>query len=243
MTTATLPPAAPAKATSARTAALLTLIGSAAPGSRLSLTNVRYADYVEFLHARTAAGHAGVRVAFDCGELEVMVIGSAHERLKKFLDLFIEVWIEEAGGAYLPCGGMTHLRDDIEKGFEPDECYYIQNWAKVAGVRDIDFATDPPPDLAVEIEVSRTVLGRLPIYAAFKIPEVWRYDGTRLTVLLLRPDGTYAESPTSRALPTLPVAEIARLLLLADDISLDYLAVRRRFREWVRTLPPSAPTT
>ena len=163
---------------------------------------MRYADYVELLHARTEAGRAGVRITYDRGEMEIMVVGSTHERLKKIVALLIETWIEETGGDYLPSGGMTHLRADLEKGFEPDECYYVQNWAKVAGTREIDLSKDPPPDLAVEIEVSRTVLNRLPIYAAFKIPEVWRYNGSRLTVLLLQPDGSYRESSVSRAMPT-----------------------------------------
>jgi Uma2 family endonuclease len=138
---------------------------------------------------------------------------------------------------------MTHLRADLEKGFEPDECYYVQNWAMVAGTREIDFTKDPPPDLTVEIEVSRTVLNRLPIYAAFRIPEVWRYNGERLAVLLLQPDGSYRESSVSRALPALPVADVPRLLALADDVSLDFAAIRRRLQQWIHSLPPGTPVT
>lgn len=242
MSTTTVPPAAPAPAWKPQTKALMSLIDYAEPGFRLSLTGVRYADYVELLHARTDAGRAGVRITYDHGEMEIMVVGSTHERLKKIVALLIEMWIEETGGAYLPNGGMTHLRSDLEKGFEPDECYYVQNWAKVAGPREIDLTKDPPPDLTVEIEVSRTVLNRLPIYAAFKIPEVWRYDGSRFAVLLLQPDGSYRESSVSRAMPTLPITEVPRLLALADDVSLDFIAIRRRIREWIRSLP-TAPNT
>jgi Uma2 family endonuclease len=221
----------------------MALIDYAEPGFRLSLTGARYADYVELLHARTDAGRTGVRIAFDRGEVEIMVVGSTHERLKKIVAHFIETWMQETGCEYLPSGGMTHLLDDLEKGFEPDECYYVQNWAKVAGTRAIDFTRDPPPDLTVEIEVSRTVLDRLPIYAAFKIPEVWRYNGSRLTVLLLQPDGSYRESSVSRAIPTLPLAELPRLFALADDVTIGFVEVTRRIREWIRTLPQSAPTT
>lgn len=242
MSTATVPPAAP-NVPSPRTKALIALLDHAEPGFRLSLAGVRYADYVDLLHARTDAGRAGVRITFDRGEMEIMVVGGTHERLKKIVALLIETWITDTGGAYLPCGGMTHLRADVEKGLEPDECYYVQNWAKVVGARDIDFTTDPPPDLAVEIEVSRTVLNRLPIYAAFKIPEVWRYNGSRLAVLVLQPDGSYHESPVSRALPALPLNEVPGVLALADDLALDFAAITRRLREWIRTLPPAAPTT
>ncbi|MCI0702468.1 MAG: Uma2 family endonuclease [Planctomycetia bacterium] len=244
MNTTTVPPATPASAPTPQTKALLALLDYAQPGFRLSLGGVRYADYEQLLQARTDAGRAGVKIAFDRGEMEIMVVGSTHERLKKIVALLIEVWLEETSGAYLPSGGMTHKRADLEKGFEPDECYYVQNWGKVAGTREIDFTKDPPPDLTVKIEVSRTVLNRLPIYAAFKIPEVWRYNGERLAVLLLQPDGSYRESSVSRALPTLPITEVPRYLALADDVSLDFVTIRRRFGEWVRSLPaaPAAPT-
>jgi Uma2 family endonuclease len=198
---------------------------------------------VELLHARTDAGRRGVRVAFDRGEMEIMVVGGTHERLKKIVALFIETWLVETGTQYAPSGSMTHLRADLEKGFEPDECYHVQNWAKVAGLREIDFTKDPPPDLTVEIEVSRTVLNRLPIYAAFKIPEVWRYNGSRLAVLLLQSDGSYRESSVSRTMPSLPVAEVPRLLELAGDISLGFTEIRSRICEWIRSLPPAAPNT
>jgi Uma2 family endonuclease len=243
MNTTTVPPVTPASAWKPQTRALMALIDYAEPGFRLSLAGVRYADYVELLHARTDAGRKGVRIAFDRGEMEIMVVGGTHERLKKIVAALIETWMEETGCEYLPSGGMTHLRNDLEKGFEPDECYYVQNWAKVTGARDIDFTKDPPPDLTVEIEVSRSVLNRLPIYAAFKIPEVWRYDGSRLVVLLLQQDGTYQESPISRAMPTLPIAEVPRILTMANDLTIGVLEMKRRIREWIRSLPPTAPTT
>jgi Uma2 family endonuclease len=237
MTTATVPPSTPPP----RTDALIGLLDYVKPGHRLLLGGVRYAEYEQLLHARTDAGRAGVKIAFDRGELEIMVVGGTHERLKKVVALLVEAWVAETGGEYLPSGGMTHKRADLEKGFEPDECYYVQNWKKVAGMRDIDLAKDPPPDLAVEIEVSRTVLDRLPIYSAFKIPEVWRYNGSRLTVLLLQTDGSYSESPNSVALPTLPLADLPRFLALATDVSMSFASIDRQFRAWVRALP--TPTT
>lgn len=236
MSTATLPPVAPAPTRPA----LTDFVNYLRPGQRLAVTDVTWEDYERLLAWRDEH-RRGVRIAFDQGEMEVMVTGGTHERLKGIVALLIEVWAEETGGDCISFGNVTHARGDIEKGIEPDECFYIQNWAKVTGARDIDFTKDPPPDLAVEIEVSRTVLSRQPIYAAFKVPEVWRYNGTRLAVLLLQPDGTHTESPTSRALPTLPVAELPRFLAMAADVALSNTAIGRRFREWVRALPPAAP--
>lgn len=155
------------------------------PGQHMLVTGVRFSDFVGMAEWRDAAGRYGVRLAYDHGNLEIMVVTNPHERFRKIVALLIEEWITGSGGEYLPSGHLTHIREDLERGFEPDECYYIQNWQKVSGMCEIDFTRDPPPDLAVEAEVSRTLLKRLPLYAAFKIPEVWRYNGERLIVLLL----------------------------------------------------------
>jgi Uma2 family endonuclease len=168
-----------------------------------------------------------------------MVNTNTHERFRKIIALLIEAWLEETGGRYVPSGQLTHKREDLDQGFEPDECYYIQNCDKVIGVREVDFNQDPPPDLAVEAEVSRTVLERLPLYAAFKVPEIWRYDEERLIVLLLKPDGSYQESITSRALPNIPLSELSPFLEMATHV--DYGTIGRQFKSWIRTLPPIAP--
>lgn len=243
MSTATAtPPAAPAPTIMS---ALTEAANALRPGQRAFFTDVSWDEYEELLDWRDEH-RRGIRLAYDRGELEIMSTTATHERLKKILALLIEIWVTENGGDYNAFGSMTHRRADLERGLEPDECYYIQNWAAVAGLRDIDFAKDPPPDLAVEIEVSRTVLSRLPIFAALKVPEVWRYDGTRLTILLLQPDGTYAESPASLALPALPVVDLVPFLALAADIALSNAAIDRQFRAWVRArraAPPVPPVT
>jgi hypothetical protein len=93
----------------------------------------------------------------------------------------------------------------------------------------------------LEIEVSRSAVDRLQIMSAFKVPEVWRYDGERLIVLLLQPNGNYAESSTSRALPALSLIDLVRFLQMSTTT--DYLAIGRQFRAWVRlTLPTPAQT-
>src|SRR5579872_67085 len=227
MTTATLPPAAsPPPSALPKLAALMNNVD---PGQRLLITGVHYRDFVRLAEWRDEMCRWSARLAYDHGKLEIMVVTNPHERFRKIVALLIEVWIEETGGDYLPSGQLTHSREDLDSGFEPDECYYIQNWKKVAGIRQIDFTKDPPPDLCVEAEVSRTLLVRLPIYATFKIPEVWRYNGERLIVLVLRPDGSYQESSVSRALPTLPLAELPRFLALAEDLSISFAAISRRF--------------
>ncbi len=239
MTTTTLPTTAPLTAVSR----LVGLVEYLVPQQRLLLTDVGFADFVRLAEWRDESHRGSVRLAYDHGDLEIMVVSNAHERFRKVIATLIETWLVETGGEYVPSGQLTHRREDLERGFEPDECYYLQNWQTVAGIREVDFAKDPPPDLTVEIEASRNLVGRLPIYAAFKIPEVWRYNGERLTVLLLQSDGSYEEASVSRALPKLPLAEFQQFLILAEDRGMSFATIARRFREWVRTLPVDAPKT
>jgi Uma2 family endonuclease len=120
----------------------------------------------------------------------------------------------------------------MEQGLEADECYWIQHAEQMCGKTTFDPDADPPPDLALEVEVSRSVLPRLRIYASLGIPEIWRYDGQAIHVLLRGANGEYQESPTSAALPMVPVAELSRFLELLRTTS--ETQVSRQFFDWVR---------
>ena len=67
---------------------------------------------------------------------------------------------------------------------------------------DIDFAVDPPPDIAVEIDVHHDSLSKFSIYAGLEVPEIWRYDGEQLTILILQED-RYVAQEMSLAFPML----------------------------------------
>jgi Uma2 family endonuclease len=249
MSTITAPqpaaPRAPALTPLPRALTLMDIANALKPGQCLTVNGVTWDEYWRLVLWRDEYRTHSVRLTFGRGELSVMVITNEHERLKKFLDTFLSVWLDVTNTDYLPSGELTHHRDDIERGFEPDECYYIQNWQKVTGTREIDFKTDPPPDLMIEIEVSRTVVSRLPTIAAFKIPEVWRYDGERITPLALQPNGTYAEVTASTVLPGFPFVaageEIARALVCHDS----FVTIRQRFRTLAlaHAAAPAEPNT
>lgn len=91
---------------------------------------------------------------------------------------------------------------------------------------------DPPPDLALEIEISRSALDRMEIYARLGVPEVWRYSGRRLRVLLLKRDGSYRESRRGLSFPFLDAREL--LPFLEHKPGEDENARLRRFVEWLR---------
>lgn len=195
---------------------------------RLRLSDISWKAYVTF---SDGLGPRHVRVTYDQGEMEVMTLSPEHENRKHVLgilvvELAVEMEIDIAG-----YGSMTCRREDLARGLEGDECYWIANETKVRGRTDIDLAIDPPPDLALEIDVSRSSLDRMGIYAALRVPEVWRWDGEKLRVYLLTADGTYEQSDRSRAFPFLPIAEFEKFLK-RTDISETQLV--RAFRAWVR---------
>jgi Uma2 family endonuclease len=107
---------------------------------------------------------------------------------------------------------------------------------QIRGRTDIDLENDPPPDLVMEVEISRSVVARVPILAALKVPEVWRWDGQTLRVMLLNESGQYAAASASQALPFVPLAEVARFMKL--DPAESETQHTKAFRVWVREQAP-----
>src|SRR5262249_27775182 len=125
----------------------------------------------------------------------------------------------------------TFKRQSIERGLEPDECFWIQNEPFVRGKMELDLLLDHPPDLAIEIDISRSSLDRLAIYARLKVPEVWTFDGESLRIRVLDANGQYAESTVSRSWPKLAVQDLAAFL--QPDPDLDDTTRVRQFVERV----------
>jgi Uma2 family endonuclease len=203
-------------------------------GQRVLLNSVSWRDYVaigDLLRDRPA-----LRLTYDRGRLEIMTTSSTHERLKKWLGRFVETIAEEYGVAILPGGSMTFQREDLERGFEPDECFWIANEARMRGRADYDPTRDPPPDLILEIEVTRSALNRMALFARLGVPEVWRFDGAAMHVHRLQPSGGYADAKSSSAFPAIRIADIVPYL--AFDPNQDYLSTVRAFRAWVREQLP-----
>jgi len=169
-------------------------------------------------------------MAFDRGVLEIMSPSSKHETLKTALARLVEVFSEELGIDIRGTGSTTFKIQLKERGLEPDESYYVQNEARVRG-KEIDLAVDPPPDLAIEIDLRRSGVPKLEIYAALGIPEVWSPDGKRLILHLLQPSGSFTEGETSAAFPQLDLSELTRFLDRIGTASETQIV--REFRIWV----------
>lgn len=183
----------------------------------------------------------GKQMTYDRGRLEIMSPGVGHEHAKKALARMLEAFTEELNVRIRSLGETTWKDPGQKYGLEADECYYIENESRVRDLlEEIDPTRDPPPDVAIEVERSRSVIGKLPLYAELGIPEVWRCDGRVVRVLLLSADGKYAESTCSRNLPALPISELNRFL--KERAATDETTWIRSFRAWVReTFSTGAP--
>ncbi|HEY1377086.1 MAG TPA: Uma2 family endonuclease [Gemmataceae bacterium] len=201
------------------------------------LPNTDWKTYRRLLKA--FADQPGVRLTYDRGDLEIMSPSFVHDSSGRFLGRLVVTLTEELGLQILPGGSTTLRRRLRRRGIEPDECFWIQNEAAVRGVPRLNLRVHPPPDLAIEVDVTNSSLDRMGIYAALGIPEVWRLDGARLTFQELGADGRYAERPTSRAFLRITPADLVRFLNQRRRDG-DNETVRQ-VRAWVRQLPPPTP--
>jgi Uma2 family endonuclease len=158
------------------------------------------------------------RVAYDQGTLEIMTPSYQHERLKSLLTTLFEAMATGLDLDFENAGSTTFKREDTGHGFEPDACFYVQQVAAVRGKHRLDLATDPPPDLVVEVDITHPSLGKLPIYAAVGVIEVWRCDGYQVFMHRLI-DGQYELVETSAVLSMVNNADINRLLELREEMT------------------------
>jgi Uma2 family endonuclease len=201
---------------------------------RVILSNISWQTYQSLI--KDCEQEPAIRLTYDQGLLEIRMPLDPHETYKKLLGRLIEAATEELEVEIRSLGSRTFSREDVAKGLEPDQCYYIQNEMLVRGVDQIDLNELPPPDLALEIDITSSSVNRMAIYAALKIPEIWRYDGQSLTIATLQ-DGEYKPQSRSIALPLLKPEDI--LSYLSKSKSMGENALIKEFRQWVRTLTAS----
>jgi len=154
------------------------------------------------------------------------------KKYSQLLGRFVQTVTDELNVEICSLGSLTCRREDLARGLEPDQCYYIQNEDVVWEKEEIELNQDPPPDLVLEIDVTRSAIDRLSLYASLGVPEVWRYDGNRLIIYQLEAQ-EYVERDVSPTFPFLSQVEMLRFLELRRTTKEN--ALIRLFREWVRS--------
>ena len=184
---------------------------------RVAIDAVSWDAYADFL-AAYADQRPGVRVHYFEGRMAVVSTGSRHERWKKLLARLLELMAVAKSIDILALGEVTIRRRDMLAGLEPDECYYVGANARPLAIdHQLDFTTDPPLDLALEVEHTHGVDDKLAIYAALGIRELWRFDGNLLTFWQLVA-GQYEPLAESLAFPgTSPALFEAALARIGID--------------------------
>ena len=203
--------------------------GSVEPEEPMLLEDVSWELYEEFLD-ELDLHHRHVRVTYDEGRMEIMTLGFRHEQNKVLLGRLVEIYGLEMNLEVTGAGSIT-LKKPKQKGLEPDECYYIQTAPPGIEVMAVNLSQYPPPDLAIEVDISRSSIPRQPVYAFIAVPEVWRFDGERVIFLHRQTDGQYAVVTNSRALPKLSSADVNRFISMSGTMSQS--AVVRAFRDWL----------
>ncbi len=194
---------------------------------RFRVSLIPYSGYVAIADG---IGERQLHVTYADGELELMTPSQKHEMTRKRLAMLVECLAADLNINMEAGGSMTFRRADLQCGFEPDECYWVENEGKVRG-RRYDVTRDPPPDLLLEIEISRSSIDRMAIFARFGVPEIWRYDGRTLSIEWLTSKGRYQPRSRSRAFPFLRAASVDAAMRFAPGQSTTDLI--RRWRRWI----------
>lgn len=184
------------------------------PGHQLLLKNVSWSEFEKIL-AELGDKRAS-RLSYSKGMLEIMVPLPEHEFSKKIIGDLVSALLDELGIEFWPLGSVTIKKQSMLEGVEPDECYYITNESAVRGRDRLNFEIDPPPDLAIEIDItSRTAFDN---YEVLGVPEFWRYDGQKLQINILQ-NGKYIQSQTSSIFPQVDVVNLFPQLLSISKVS------------------------
>ncbi len=190
----------------------------------------RSLDWAAFKQIQSLLSHkTNARFTYDSGVLEITMPLEIHERFARLIELFVRILVMETGQKMKTMGSTTLDREELLKSAEPDDCYYIQNYALVAD-HEVDLQKDPPPDLVVEVDITHTDIDKVRLYAAMGVPEFWRFNGREWRILCLQ-DAQYVERQTS---PTFLLVEKADLFRFLNQAMLDEIGAEIDFRQWVR---------
>lgn len=171
------------------------------PGDEIVLRNRTWEDYEDLLSHRQ--DKAGLRIQYNAKNQEIIIISPLprHGNLADLLADFVKIMLRLQQKDWHSFTPVTLKQLGIQ-GIEPDSCFYIQNRERILGKEKIDLKIDPPPDLAIEVDV--TSLTDPADYEAISVPELWIYRWSQL--LIYEFDGEqYRETQISPQFPTIEV--------------------------------------
>ena len=206
-----------------------TAIAAAPAESRVLLRNISWKTYESLLE--DLADCSAPRLTYDRGDLEIMSPQAKHENASKTITLFVGVISEELQIEIQDLGSTTFKREEFERGFEADVCFYIKKADLVRGKDRLDLPADPPPEIVFEVDITGSSLHKDSIFAQLGVPEVWRYDGENVEILIRSGDG-YRKSNVSAALPFISTEVLENFI--SEGRTLSRLEWFKKVRAWAR---------
>jgi Uma2 family endonuclease len=192
------------------------------------------ADWKQYEQLRRSLDERGQRafITFDGHRIELMSPSMEHDRASELVGQIVRAIARATHTEYVSGGSTTFKRRELKRGLEPDRCFWTSNRAKVLGVKRIDLKIHPPPDLVIEVEVSRRLLDRKEIYARLGVPELWVYGGKTFRILELDGQRVYQPAERSVSFPAVQFAGVERLLQRAT--AMYELEWETQVEKWVR---------
>jgi Uma2 family endonuclease len=166
------------------------------PGQRIMLQDVDWAEFEAILEE--LGDRRTSRIAYFGNLLEIRMPLPKHEKAKVLIGDMVKILLEELDIDSEGFGSSTFKRAKMATGIEPDDCFYIEHAVQMVGKDRVDLAIDPPPDLAIEVDVTSTT--GLDAYQALGVPELWRFEEGRLRISLLQ-NGVYQDAEASAHFP------------------------------------------
>ncbi|MGB5635575.1 MAG: Uma2 family endonuclease [Waterburya sp.] len=165
-------------------------------GSSITIPNLSWLEFENILEELGQKRNLRLAYSYQC--LEIMSPSPEHERVKILISDLVKIMLRVEGKSWEALGSTTLKNKMMEAGVEPDECFYIKNYQAVIGKDRLDLEQDPPPDLAIESDV--TSLTETNSYQALGVPELWVYSQGKLIIYVLQ-GKEYQESSFSPIFP------------------------------------------
>jgi len=198
------------------------------PGQQMLLKDISWQKLEKILEEM--GERRAARISYSDGWLEIMVPLPEHEKDKEIFGELVRILLDKLEINFEPFGSTTLKNERMRQAVEADTSFYIQNQGAVIGKNRIDLNIDPPPDLAIEIDItSRT---RFENYEILGVPELWRYKQQGLEIFLLQ-EGKYVKSQSSPNFPDIPIIELVNEYV-RQCLSIGRSQAMRNFRNWVK---------
>ena len=149
------------------------------------------------------------RIKYRHGEVLLRSPMAAHGRDASWLGQVVMTLLDHDGREYDAFSPITMTVPE-SSGLEPDYCFYIDNWPAISGKQRINWQQDPPPDLAIEVDV--TSYSDIADYLPYQVPEIWLWKRPSLNLYQLQ-NGVYVPHNQSRFFPAIDLPQIIQTVM------------------------------